>query len=246
MKGRTINFGSAGVGSGSHIAAEYFFKVLAKVPATHVPFQGGVPAINAAVAAMSICFAATAGGVAAQIKRRRAQGPRRRERKAHLGGAAGADLWRGRLFRFFAASWVGFFVPAKATRRWRRRINGAIDAILKEKDVHARLKALGFEPSYGHPAETMAFFKSEIPPVGARWSGRWVCRSNPPPPPPPPRPALPDGLSGPDPRFRYLPASIPTSRGCSCRARSGWKSILRSPKRSTIPAAFSLTPSGSN
>ena len=42
-KGKTINFGSAGVGSGSHIEAEYFFKKIAKIEATHVPFQGGAP-----------------------------------------------------------------------------------------------------------------------------------------------------------------------------------------------------------
>ena len=42
-KGKTINFGSAGIGSGSHIAAEYFFKETAKVPATHVQSQGGAP-----------------------------------------------------------------------------------------------------------------------------------------------------------------------------------------------------------
>ncbi|MGC1698917.1 MAG: tripartite tricarboxylate transporter substrate-binding protein [Pseudolabrys sp.] len=52
MQGKPINFGSAGAGSGSHIATEYFLKALAKVPATHVPFQGGAPARNAAT---SIC-----------------------------------------------------------------------------------------------------------------------------------------------------------------------------------------------
>ncbi|MGZ3291508.1 MAG: Bug family tripartite tricarboxylate transporter substrate binding protein, partial [Xanthobacteraceae bacterium] len=41
MNGKVINFGSAGVGTGSHIEAEYFFKILAKVPAQHIPFQGG-------------------------------------------------------------------------------------------------------------------------------------------------------------------------------------------------------------
>ncbi len=35
-QGKTINFGSAGVGSGSHIEAEYFFKKIAKIDATHV------------------------------------------------------------------------------------------------------------------------------------------------------------------------------------------------------------------
>ena len=46
-KGRSINFGSAGVGSGSHIEAEYFFKKIANISAVHIPFQGGAPAINA-------------------------------------------------------------------------------------------------------------------------------------------------------------------------------------------------------
>ena len=37
-KGKSNNFGTAGVGSGSHIAAEYFFKEIAKISAVHVPF----------------------------------------------------------------------------------------------------------------------------------------------------------------------------------------------------------------
>ena len=44
--GKPLQFGTAGIGSGSHIAAEYLFKVLAKVPAEHVSFPGGAPAIQ--------------------------------------------------------------------------------------------------------------------------------------------------------------------------------------------------------
>jgi tripartite-type tricarboxylate transporter receptor subunit TctC len=43
-KDREVTFGSAGAGSGSHLAAEYFFKVHAKTKALHVPFRGGTPA----------------------------------------------------------------------------------------------------------------------------------------------------------------------------------------------------------
>ena len=67
-KGKTINFGSAGVGSGSHIEAEYFFKKIAKIEATHVPFQGGAPAINATLGNQIDLLATTlGGGAAAQI-----------------------------------------------------------------------------------------------------------------------------------------------------------------------------------
>ena len=35
-----FTYGSAGVGTGPHIGAEYFFREVAKVKATHVPFTG--------------------------------------------------------------------------------------------------------------------------------------------------------------------------------------------------------------
>ena len=44
-KAGKVFMGSAGIGSGSHIAAEYFFKVLAKAPVKHIPFPGGNPAM---------------------------------------------------------------------------------------------------------------------------------------------------------------------------------------------------------
>jgi tripartite-type tricarboxylate transporter receptor subunit TctC len=46
-KASTVFMGSAGIGSGSHIAGEYFFKVVAKAPVKHIPFQGGNPAMRA-------------------------------------------------------------------------------------------------------------------------------------------------------------------------------------------------------
>ena len=44
---KSFTYGSAGVGTGPHIGAEYFFKEVAKVKYVHVPFQGGAPAITA-------------------------------------------------------------------------------------------------------------------------------------------------------------------------------------------------------
>ncbi len=68
MNGKTINFAVPGVGTGSHIEAEYFFKFLAKVPAQMIPFQGGAPAINATIGNQVDLMATTlGGGAAAQI-----------------------------------------------------------------------------------------------------------------------------------------------------------------------------------
>ena len=46
-KTKSFTYGSAGVGTGPQIGAEYFFKEVAKVNYVHVPFQGGAPAITA-------------------------------------------------------------------------------------------------------------------------------------------------------------------------------------------------------
>ena len=52
--------GSAGIGSGSHIAGEYFFKVLAKAPVKHIPFPGGNPAMMGLLTGDVTVLAATA------------------------------------------------------------------------------------------------------------------------------------------------------------------------------------------
>jgi tripartite-type tricarboxylate transporter receptor subunit TctC len=48
-KDKGFTYGSAGVGTGPHIGAEYFFREVAKVPAVHVPFTGGAPAVQSAI-----------------------------------------------------------------------------------------------------------------------------------------------------------------------------------------------------
>jgi tripartite-type tricarboxylate transporter receptor subunit TctC len=48
-KAKPITYGSAGSGTTPHLSAEYLFKVLAKVNATHVPYKGAGPALAAAV-----------------------------------------------------------------------------------------------------------------------------------------------------------------------------------------------------
>src|SRR5712691_10534272 len=58
-EGKPIEYASAGVGSGSYIAAEYLFKVLAKTRTVHVPFPGGAPAITAVLGNHVAAMAAT-------------------------------------------------------------------------------------------------------------------------------------------------------------------------------------------
>jgi tripartite-type tricarboxylate transporter receptor subunit TctC len=167
-QGKPITFGSAGVGSGSHIEAEYFLKVLAKIPATHIPFQGGAPAMNAALGNQIDLFATTLGGAAAaQIAAGKLKG---------LGIAAdkraavvpNVPTYAESGFPgFTAASWVGVFAPAKTDAQTVATLNAAINDTIKTPEVQARLTAIGFDPILGSPAEADAMVKAEVEKWGA-------------------------------------------------------------------------------
>src|SRR3954452_4819440 len=67
-KPKGITFGTAGTGSPSFVGAEYFFKILAKIDATHVPFQGGAPAVTAIAGNSIDAIAISLPSVAPQIE----------------------------------------------------------------------------------------------------------------------------------------------------------------------------------
>jgi tripartite-type tricarboxylate transporter receptor subunit TctC len=163
MYGKPINFGTAGAGSGSHIAAEYFFKALAKVPATHVPFQGGAPATNAALAGhVDLLAASVGGGVAAQIKAGKLKGIAMASEKRAAVTPDMPTFAEGGFPGFTAASWVGFFVLVKTPSDVIAKLHGVIDGIMKEADMQQRLASLGFDPITGTQSQAQAMFKTEV------------------------------------------------------------------------------------
>jgi tripartite-type tricarboxylate transporter receptor subunit TctC len=163
MNGKTINLAIPGVGTGSDIEAEYFFKFLAKAAVQPIPFQGGAPAINATIGNQVDLMATTlGGGAAAQIAAGKLKG---------LGIAAdkraavvpNVPTYAEQGFTgFTASSWVGFFAPARADPQILATLNAAIDDIVKTPDVATKLAAMGFDPIVGTQAQADAMFVAEI------------------------------------------------------------------------------------
>ena len=92
--------GSAGIGTGSHIAGEYFFKMLAKAPVKHIPFPGGNPAMMGLLAGDVNVLAATAtGNIARAVNNGDTIGLGDRGGRKVAGPADGSDLRRERLSR---------------------------------------------------------------------------------------------------------------------------------------------------
>jgi len=161
-KEKSLTYGTAGVGTGPHIGAEYFFQVVAKVKSVHVPFTGGAPAVQAAIGNHVDGVVLTLPTVTPQIVQGTLRGiglasPTRNAAVPDVptyGEMGFPDVYSG--------SWVAFFAPAKTPDAIVGKLNAEINAVMKDPEVLQRLKTIGFDPIIKNQAETAAYFKSEI------------------------------------------------------------------------------------
>ncbi len=157
-----ISYSTAGVGTSSHLAAEYLFNTLAGIKATHVPYQGGAPAIAAVVGnqieMVSTSMPPVTGFIKAGTLKALAISSLKRDEVLPnvptVSEAGFAD--------FEERSWVGFFAPAKTPAAIIGRLNSEISQIVLLPDVKERLAAQGMEPQPGTAAEFTAYVKKEV------------------------------------------------------------------------------------
>jgi tripartite-type tricarboxylate transporter receptor subunit TctC len=166
-KEKSLNFGTAGFGSASHIMAEYFFKNVAKVQAVHIPFQGGAPAINALLGAQIDVLAAILGGpVAAQINsgglRGLAVASDRRVPVAPNVPTFAEAGYPGMQF----SDWVGLFAPGKTDPEFIKKLGAATEEALKDPELVAKVNAMGFDPATENSAGAQHYFVTEV----ERWT----------------------------------------------------------------------------
>jgi tripartite-type tricarboxylate transporter receptor subunit TctC len=166
--GRTLNLAIPGVGTGSDIEAEYIFKFLAKTPVQVIPFQGGAPAINATIGNQVDLMATTlGGGAAAQVAGGKLKGLGiAADKRAAVTPDIPTYAEQG-FTGFTAASWVGFFAPAKTDAKLIDALTTAINDTVQSPDVQKKLADMGFDPITGSQAEADALFASEVKKWGA-------------------------------------------------------------------------------
>lgn len=162
-KGEPIFLGTPGIGSGSHLAAEFFFKTLAKIEVKHIPFPGGAPtklgllagdvnimATTAAAATIPAMLSGEINGLAVASAERDPAIPNV-PTFAELGYPG-----------FMASSWAGFFVPDGTPEPALRKLNAEINAALKDPEVISRIDSIGLVKTFRPQPEAASFFKSEI------------------------------------------------------------------------------------
>jgi tripartite-type tricarboxylate transporter receptor subunit TctC len=161
-KEKSFTYGSAGVGTGPHIGAEYFFREVAKVKAVHVPFTGGAPAVTAAIGNHIDAVWLVLPTVTPLISQGTLRGLGLASPTRNAAVSDVPTLGEMGFPNVHTGSWVGFFAPAKTSDTVVAKLNAEINQIISEPEAQQRLKSIGFEALLKNPGETAAYFKSEV------------------------------------------------------------------------------------
>lgn len=155
-----IVFASAGTGSGTFFTAAYF-NALAGVRMLHVPYNGGGPALAAAISGeAAVYFAPIATGLPhIRTGRLRALGVAMPKRAVELPGIPPiADTLPG----FEMYSWAGMMVPAKTSKSIVNTLHKAALTALANPEAGKRLAELGFIAVGSSPEELAAHCRKDI------------------------------------------------------------------------------------
>jgi tripartite-type tricarboxylate transporter receptor subunit TctC len=156
-----LNYGSTGIGSGSHLSTELFM-ARTGIKMTHVPYRGAPPLVQDLVGGRIDISNSTLPSVLAQINANQIRGlaigsPRRNPHLPNVPtleeqGVTGAN----------ASSWAGFFAPAATPQPTLDRLSGEIMSSLKKPEVVAKIDKLGFTVEPRDPAAFRPYQVQEI------------------------------------------------------------------------------------
>jgi len=156
-----IPFASAGVGSSTHLAAEYIVD-LAGIKMLHVPYRGSPEAIQDTIAGRTAFYMApinTAVGLVSE-GRLAALGLSTRRRADVLPNAV--PLAEQGLPDYDVSLWFGMWAPAGTPPAVVQKLNAQVATILRSVEVLEQFGKLGIGPQPMTPQEFASFVRREI------------------------------------------------------------------------------------
>lgn len=155
-----LNFGSAGIGSGGHLAGE-LYNQMTGLKAAHIPYKGSGPAMIDLIGGRYQYTFAGLQPAQAQVRagKLRAIAITTPKRLAALPDvAAMAEALPG----FEVVGWYGVLGPANLPKPIVERLHLALVKILNEPDVHKRIVDDGSEPVGSSPEEFHKFLDADL------------------------------------------------------------------------------------
>jgi tripartite-type tricarboxylate transporter receptor subunit TctC len=156
----SLNFGSAGIGSGGHLAGE-LYKQMAKVKAEHIPYKGSGPAMADLIAGQYHYNFAGLQGAQVQVRAGRLRSiavttPKRLAAMPDIPAVAEA------LPGFEVVGWYGVIGPANMPKPLVAKLHGELIKVLNQPDVRGRIEADGSEPVGSAPEEFRRFMQDDL------------------------------------------------------------------------------------
>lgn len=157
----TLNYGSPGTGSGSHLAGE-LFSMLSGVRLVHVPYKGSGPALTDLLGGQIQLIFGTILSTYPHVKsgKLRALGVSSPKRSAVLPDIP--SIPEGGVAGYGATSWNGVLTPAGVPKPIRAKLNADIVKALHSPEVRQRLAADGGEAVGSSAQEFRAHIQNEI------------------------------------------------------------------------------------
>jgi tripartite-type tricarboxylate transporter receptor subunit TctC len=159
-----LNYGSAGNGSGGHLAGE-LYKLMTGVKAEHIPYKGSGPALMDLLAGQYHFNFAGIQAAQVQVRAGKLRGlavtaPRRLAALPDLPAVAEA------LPGFEVVGWYGVIGPAGLPRPVVARLHDEFVRVLNRPDIRERIVADGSEPAGTTPEEFRLFMLADL----AKWA----------------------------------------------------------------------------
>ena len=155
-----LNYGSAGIGSSTHLAMAYFLNV-AGVDMLHVPYKSTQEAANEVAAGRTQAVIVPNAGIGAYVQDARLKiiGVTSHARSALLPNVP--TIAESGLPAYVFESWFGLLAPANTPKAIVDQINGAVAKVLASDTIKARLATQGVVPDALDPVAFNKLFLAD-------------------------------------------------------------------------------------
>jgi tripartite-type tricarboxylate transporter receptor subunit TctC len=156
-----IPFASAGVGSSTHLAAEYFAQT-AGIKMLHIPYKGSPEAIRDSSVGITSFYMAPINTAIGLIKdgKVKALGVSSSRRDPSLPDVP--TIMEQGISGFSIGLWFGMWAPAATPQPVVKKLNAEVNRVLQLPEVKTQYATLGIDPVTMQPAEFATFVRSEI------------------------------------------------------------------------------------
>ncbi len=159
------NVASAGLGTLNHLAAE-LFKQRTGTHIVHIPYRGGVPALQAVINDEVQLFMGSWVAIGPHVKSGRVKALGVTSAKRYAVAPELPTLQEAGVKDFDVSTWIGALAPARISAQRQQALHSAVTQALSQAAARATLTQQGLEWVGSSPADFEAFMGAEA----RRWS----------------------------------------------------------------------------